>query len=410
MASKRLTAAAVEKLTPPSTGRREVYDAEVPGLTLRISMTGIKSWSFTYRSGGRARRLSLGKYPGVSLKLARERAREARAKVQRGEDPVEDRKAAEREKRYNGFTACANDFVLRYCKPKLKSWKQIERTLERFAIPQFGDRPVGEIRRRDIVELLDKVAAKTPGQSNHLRAYLSKMFKWLIEREVVEINPVIGVARRWKSQPRSRVLDEAELVALWKATERLGGAFGACTRFLLTTGVRRDEASHLRWDEVEGDFACLPASRMKGGRDFKVAIPSVAKGILMDQPRFDGCPYVFTTNGRTPISGWSKAKSKLDEYMAEELGAPVADWRLHDLRRTLASGLAMLGVRAEVIKRVLGHAANANDVTALHYLWHNYDAEALEAVEAWSGYLAKLTAKKAKPPRGSSVQAAQLAC
>ena len=389
MASTRLTAAAVEKLTPPATGRREVYDAEVPGLTLRISASGVKSWSFTYRMHSKSRRLTLGEYPGVSLKLARDRAREARASVQRGGDPVEDKKEEERERQLNGFEACANDFIKKYCKPKLKTWKQIERAFERFAIPAFKDRPVRDIRRRDIVELLDKVSAKTPGQSNHLRAYLSKMFKWLIEREVIEINPVTGVARRWKSQPRSRILNEVELVALWHATERMGGAFGACTRFLMTTGVRRDEASFLRWDELDGDFAALPASRMKGGRDFKVALSSTARGIAEGMPKLGD--FISTTDGRSPISGWSKAETKLDEYMAEELGEPVADWRLHDLRRTLASGLAMLGVRAEVIKRVLGHAANANDVTAVHYLWHNYDAEALEAVESWAAYLAKLT-------------------
>ncbi|WP_426769581.1 hypothetical protein, partial [Pseudomonas aeruginosa] len=109
---------------------------------------------------------------------------------------------------------------------------------------------------------------------------------------------------------RSRILNETELVALWHATERMGGAFGACTRFLMTTGVRRDEASFLRWDELDGDFAALPASRMKGGRDFKVALSSTARGIAEGMPKLG--EFIFTTNGRSPISGWSKAKTKLD--------------------------------------------------------------------------------------------------
>ncbi|WP_459868770.1 tyrosine-type recombinase/integrase [Halomonas shantousis] len=389
MARTRLTAAAVSKLPPPDSGRKEVYDAEVPGLTLRITASGVRSWSFTYRKNNKSRRLTLGQYPGVSLKLARERARDARASVQRGEDPVEDKKEKERERTRNGFDACARDFVEKYCKPNLKTWKKIDSCFERFAIPAFGDRPVKEIRRRDIVDLLDKVAAKTPGQAHHLRAFLSKMFKWLLEREIVEVNPVVGTAPRHKAQPRSRVLSEAEIVALWKATERLGGPFGACTRVLLLTGVRRDEASYLRWDELDGDFAKLPASRMKGGRDFKVPLSATAKDIVASMPALGD--YVFTTNGRSPISGWSKAKTRLDEYMGEELGESVPDWRLHDLRRTLASGLAMLGVRSEVIKRALGHAASANDVTAVHYLWHNYDTEALEAVQVWAGHIEKIT-------------------
>jgi len=132
---------------------------------------------------------------------------------------------------------------------------------------------------------------------------------------------------------------------------------------------------------------------MKGGRDFKVALSSEAKAIVNGMPKIG--EYVFTTNGRSPISGWSKAKTKLDTLIEEELEASIPDWRLHDLRRTLASGLAMLGYRAEVIKRVLGHAANANDVTEAHYNWHNYDSEALEAVGAWADYIKCLVSRSA---------------
>jgi hypothetical protein len=118
--------------------------------------------------------------------------------------------------------------------------------------------------------------------------------------------------------------------------------------------------------------------------------------------------FVFTTNGRTAISGWSYAKRKIDALMGEEMGSPVSDWRLHDLRRTMASGLAMLGFRAEVIKRVLGHAANANDVTAVHYNWHNYDAEALEAVAVWATHVATLTKGEVTESISSSVLAGEL--
>jgi len=384
MGSLRLTAIAIEKMATP-VKRKDVYDSDVPGLVLRLLPTGTKSWSFTYKAGGKAKRLSLGIYPGVSLKLARERGRDARAERQRGGDPVEDKKSEERERRLYSFEACANDFVDKYCKPNLKTWKSVESGLKRHAIPAWGHMPAKDVRRRDVVELIDKVASKAPGQSNHLRAYLSKMFNWLLEREVVEVNPVVGVAKRHKSQPRDRILNEAEIKALWKATGEMGGAFGNCVRFLLTTGVRRGEASLLRWEELEGDFALLSASRMKGGRDFKVALSSEAQSIVENMPRLG--EYVFTTDGRSPISGWSKTKRQLDEMMEKELEGPVPDWRLHDLRRTVASGLAMLGFRAEVIKRVLGHAANANDVTEVHYNWHNYDKEALEAVQAWVDFL-----------------------
>ena len=389
MASIRLTAAAVEKLLPPATGRNDVYDAEVPGLVLRISTSGAKNWSFTYRVAGQPRRLTIGAHPGVSLKLARDRAREARAAIQRGEDPVADKKAEKRERELTGFESCAKDFIEKYAKRTQRTWKATESSLLRHAVPVWGDMPVKDIRRRDVVDLLDRIAAKAPYEANHLRAYLSRMFKWLIEREVIEVSPIAGVSRPLKPQARSRILTSEELAALWKATDKLGGAFGACTKLLMLTGVRRDEAALLRWDELDGQWAKLPATRMKAGRDFKVALSPAALQILEIMPSLG--EFVFTTNGRTAISGWSYAKRKIDALMGEELGSPVTDWRLHDLRRTMASGLAMLGFRAEVIKRVLGHAANANDVTAVHYNWHNYDAEALEAVAVWAKHVAALT-------------------
>lgn len=190
MASIRLTAVAVEKLNPPATGRVDVYDAEVPGLVLRMSSSGVKSWSFTYRVESKPRRLTLGAYPGVSLKLARARARDALAAVQRGEDPVEDKKAEGRDRQLNGFAACARDYVEKYAKRRQRTWAETERVIEKLAIPAWGDKPVKELRRRDVVELLDKVAVKTPHQANRLRAYLSRMFKWLIEREVQEARAI----------------------------------------------------------------------------------------------------------------------------------------------------------------------------------------------------------------------------
>jgi len=194
------------------------------------------------------------------------------------------------------------------CKPKLRTWEQIERTLERLAIPEFRDRPVKEIRRRDIVNLLEKVAIKTPGQSNHLRAYLSKMFNWLLEREVVDVNPVIGVTAQHKPQARTRILTDAEVNALWKTTERMSGAFGDCIRLLLLTGMRRDEAGKLHWDEIRDGWAELPASRMKAGRDYRAPLSTAALAILEGVPRFAGCPFVFTTGGKVPINGWGKTK------------------------------------------------------------------------------------------------------
>lgn len=388
MAKIKLTAAGIERMSTPEK-QRDVYDSEVSGLVLRLQTSGSRSWSFTYRLKGKAKRLSLGKYPAVGLKLARERARAARADLDRGGDPVEDRKVAEREKEMYSFEACANKFVEQYCKPNLRSWRTIHRNLERFAIPEWKDRAAKDIRRRDVVELIEKVASKTPGQSNHTRAYLSKMFKWLIEREIVEINPVEGVTKRHKTVARDRVLSDEEIACLWHVTEHEGSVFSQCIRFLLLTGCRRDEASFLSWAEIDGDFANLPANRMKAGKDFRIALSTKATALVNAMPNKG--QYIFTTTGDKPIAGWGKAKARIDRLMEDQMGEQIPNWCLHDLRRTAATNMAKLGIRQEVIKRVLGHAASANDVTSVHYLWHNYDEEALEAVNIWSGHLDSLT-------------------
>ncbi|EKO3610625.1 integrase arm-type DNA-binding domain-containing protein [Vibrio metschnikovii] len=384
MAKIKLTDAGIKRLTTPEK-TKDVYDSEVAGLVLRLQPTGTRSWSYTYRLKGKAKRLTIGKYPAVGLKLAREQGRQIRAELDRGGDPVEDRKAAEREKQTYSFEACANKFVEIYCKPNLRSWKTIERTLERFAIPEWRGKAAKDIKRRDVVELIDKVASKTPGQSNHLRAYLSKMYVWLIEREIVETNPVLGVTKRHKVVARDRVLSDEELVALWRVTESEGSVFSQCIRFLMLTGCRRDEASFLSWTEVDGQFASLPAIRMKAGKDFRIALSTKAQAVLESMPAKGN--YIFTTTGDKPISGWGKAKARIDRLMEEHMGEQIPNWCLHDLRRTAATNMAKLGIRQEVIKRVLGHAASTNDVTLIHYLWHNYDQEALKAVNMWAKYI-----------------------
>ncbi len=387
MPSIRMTALFVDNLPLPESGRVDYHDLEVPGLMLRVSASGVKAWSVMYRFHGPLRRLTIGQHPGVSLKMARERAREARASIQRGVDPVAEKKAKERDERENGFSSCVEDFIEKYAKPRLRTWAKVDSVLKRLAVPAWGNRPVKEIRRRDVADLLDA----TPHQANHLRAFLSKFFNWLIEREVVDINPVIGVSRRQKPQVRDRVLTDAEVVALWKATIRLGDPFGPAVRFLLLTGVRRSEASCLRWNELDltNGWANLPGSRMKNGRDFKLPLSSDAKKLLESQHRFGD--YVFTTTGDSPISGWGKAKRDLIRFMVEELREPVKSWRLHDLRRTVSSGLARLGYSWEVRQRVLAHAPKGADVTNAVYNWHDYDEEAKDALQKWGARITRLT-------------------
>ncbi len=399
MPSKRLTQVVVDGLLPPAAGRRDVYDAVTPGLVLRITHTGVKTWSICYQVKGRPRRLTLGSLPGVSLKLARDRAREARASLQRGADPVQEKKDAEREASIYGFESCVTDYVAKYAKAQQKTWKETERVLKRLAIPEFTDRPVKEIRRRDVVDLLDRVGARAPYAANQLRAHLSRMFNWLVEREVIEASPLVGARPRSLGPPRDRVLSDEELGALWRSAGELGGPYGAAVRFIILTGLRKENASSLRWEQVEGDWAVFSADEMKGGRVFRAPLSPAAKAIVAAQPKFKMAkggtgPYVFTSSGTHGLSNWSDEKKALEEMLAAKFERTVPDWRLHDLRRTLGHGLARLGFPLEVRKRVLDHKADSRDVTASVYTWHSFDAEAMVAAKAWADYVAKLVEEK----------------
>lgn len=302
MASVRLTSLYLEKLQPPASGRLDIHDKQVPGLILRVTPTGSMTYSFRYTFRGRTNRLTLGQAPGLTLAMARERAWDARAAIQRGDDPVQQKKDEEREARENGFKSCVEDFIEKYAKPRNKTWEETKRILDRLAVPAWNDRPVKEIRRRDVVELIENVARETPFQANQLRLHLSKLFNWLAVREAIEANPVTGIPPPVDLTPRERFLSDAEIVALWNAAGRLGLPFGPAIRFLLLTGVRREEGACLRWDELDGDWAAMPGSRMKNGRDFRAPLSAAAKAIVGSMPKLGD--YVFTTNGRTPISGW----------------------------------------------------------------------------------------------------------
>ena len=402
MPSVKLTTLYIDNLIPEAK-TVEHYDKGMQGLVLRHSPTGVKSWSFTYNRKYERRRISLGAYPGVSIKLAHERARELRGAVERGEDPWYDEKVEARERELNGFRTCVEKYI--ESKGSQKSAPHAKRILERLAVDEmWEDRPVKEITRRDVHELLDGIKKDAPYMANHLRAQLHAMFEWLASRDAVLVNPVHGVDHCVKALPRERILSDAEIVALWKATFRLpkpnteddrDSPFGPAIRLLLLTGMRREEVGCLKWDEIDGNWALLPGSRMKNGRNFKAPLSPAAKRLIDEMPKGD--EYVFARRGlkkRQPISGWGKAKERLDKLMAEELGLQkgetVKDWRIHDLRRTVISGLARLRTRPEVIKRIVAHTPPRSDVTGSVYNWYMYDDEAMEAVTKWASHVLQL--------------------
>lgn len=359
--AKALTVKQLDTLQAGPT-RREVPDGLLAGLYFVIQPSGSKSWAVRYRHAGKPCKLTLGRYPAVDLATARLRAREALQAAALGRNPAAEKQEAARQSADTRNTVASqlNAFYARHVKPNntVRTAGEVMRALDKDVRPAWGNRRVQDITRRDVVELLDGIVDRgTPIAANRALAYMRKFFNWLVERDVLSASPCDRVKAPAAEQDRDRVLSDSELRWLWTATERTGYPFGPFVRFLLLTGQRRDEAAKLRWSEIaKPDLWTIPKERTKNRTAHDVPLSGAARDLLADLPRVAGSAgYVFSTNGTAPISGYSHAKERLDRFMltmareeAAQRGlAPeeivIPDWRLHDLRRTLASGMARLG-------------------------------------------------------------------
>jgi integrase len=382
---KRLTDRFLQTVTPPRPGaERDVYrDTEAKGLENRVSSHGDKSWSIRYTPKGRKRdRADYGNYPEISLAEARARAREIAAAATRGinlpkveeRQRDEERKAA---KRPHSVGDLLDRYVEEYCKANQRRWKLVERMLDIHVPPALRKKPLIELRRADLVELLDDLqnGKGLHAQVNRVRSQLVAALNWAVEREYLDANPAAAVKRRKIEVSRDRVLSEDELRRIWHATDLLSNPSRSFVKALILTAQRRDEVRLMRWTEIDLDRALwiLPAARNKGKRDHEIPLSAAMLALLGDRPR-PGQP-VFTTDGARPYAGQQTLKGILDR------NSGVSGWTFHDLRRTAASGMAALHIPQDVIDRVLGHAKESLAGT---YNRHQYLEEKRRALEAWA--------------------------
>lgn len=379
----RLTTKSVEAAQPAVT-RREVPDELCRGLYLVVQPSGAKSWAVRYRAGGRPVKDTIGAFPLMGLAAARDAAIERLRLVAAGIDPREQRKAeaeAERARKDASFSAVAADFMRLHCQRNNRSWREQERFLRAYAIPVLGDRPLGEIRRAEIARLVDEIAGEKPTTARLVLATIRRLFSWSIERGRIEHNPASRIAAP-KTGRRDRVLSDSELARVWRAAAALGWPFGAFVQMLVLTGCRRDELAGLQWTDVDEARAliAIPAERYKTGVPHVVPLSRLAVEVLSAVPRIEGAPNVFPGRGGRSLSGFTTRKHDLAT-------AAAVDFRLHDLRRTLRTGLSRLRVPFEVGERVLGHVQGG---VAAHYDHHGYLDEKREALERWAAHVEAL--------------------
>jgi len=366
-----------------------------PGLILRISASGAKSWNLAFKKDGKAHRLGLGGFPGVGLALARERAGEARGMIQRGENPVENKRKA----KSHIFGPVVSEY-LAHKKGDGVSESYLADIKSLLGSLQWDDKKIPDIQHNHVFEVLAAMRLKKPGQAKHLRSYLSGFFSYCIQKAIIDDNPVKKITGlKIKLKQRKNYFDDAEITAFWMQSYKVSPMFAGCFRMLLLTGCRKSEMAELRWDEVKADCIVIPESRTKMGREHMIPLSPLMDIELKAIPRIKDCPFVFSVNGRTAINGFDTAKAKLVALMNKQLGV-ASPWIIHDTRRTVASRFEELGIREKVIKRVLNHK-DEDSVTDASYAHHSFDKEAREALNLWSSHIAALVSPKLVSTEGA---------
>lgn len=369
-AKKRFTEQMLEKLRPPASGRLELADDLCPGLVLRVTDRGIKTFATIYRvageggtsaSGrilaGKQHRVTLGRWPALRLSDARDRSREIVASAKTGKDTRRTTAEAISARRENSFAAVLARHIAQDASRTISSWRNVDRVLRLHVVPQLGDVPIADIRRADVHQLLDKlVAAGRVGTAREVRKHLSKLFNWAADRELIPSNPIYALKRTdlISRTEAGRALSDVELKAVWMAAEAMRYPFGVLFQLLILTGQRRSEWGEAKRSEVNEDFTALELSRerFKGRRVHIVPIVGAASTLIERLPVWAGLQdyFLFSTQaGHVPVAGYSQAKKMLDQRALVELRRLVKDdkamlkpYRVHDFRVTCETRLAHL--------------------------------------------------------------------
>jgi integrase len=442
--AKVLTAVSVKNAKPGKI-RTEIPDPGCRGLYLVVQPAGGKSWAFRYRFAGKPKKLTIGPvYLGDdepeqavldqanTLAGARKLATDAAQQVAKGIDPARvklrerevARQRAEKAELRDRDTveSVARLFIDKYARRHTResSWVQTARLIGLKPDPDdakklvrttsggevlslWGKRTVHDITRRDVLDLLDGIVSRgSPVTANRVLAAIRKMFNWAVERDILPASPCAGVKPPSAEQSRDRVLTDDELRLVWKGAEAIGEPFGPMVKALILTLQRREEVAGMHRSELrpQDRLWVIPKQRVKNGSEQDVPLSDAALVLFEARPKIGKSGLMFTVTGDTPVSGYSRAKDRLDAEIlkiqqteAKERGdnpdevKPIPHWTLHDLRRTGASGMARLHIDLPVIEKILNHTSGSFRGVVGVYQRHSYADEKRTAMETWANFV-----------------------
>jgi integrase len=392
-----LTDAKLRNLSAPEAGQAEYPDDAVPGLRARIGRSGKVSFVVRKRFGKSVRVITLGQFgTAFGIKEARRKARSIISDIEAGRpvDAPKVRPASDRTLRvlFPEYLAARKD--------KRRAVGELERIWRKCILPVLGDRMLESITRGDVRDLIKPMVRDRPAMARNVRAELSAFYgKWaLAEFDEIKENPCRDAPVPEKGAPRSRVLADDELAALWRAAEAERWPWGPGVQLLMLTAARRSEVFGADWGEfdlVAGEWI-IPAARSKNKRDHLVPLSPQAVDLLRSLPVIDGSSKVFPTRkggreGEVGASGFSKATARIKGAVERALEREDGEqWQLHDIRRTVATRLQKMGVKITVTEAVLNHVSGTRGGIVGVYQTHDFAEEKRVALEAWADQLVRI--------------------
>ena len=398
--SRALTDAMIRNVQPPADGRLELQDAACRGLWLRVTTGGAKSFTFRFRdqSNGRSERLSLGRYPDLALRDARQKADALRREIAEGKNPSAHKRSASA----RTFAVLSERYLEEHARRKKRSADADERNLRLHVLPRWADRDYTKIERSHVIELAERImAADKPILANRVQALISKVFSFAVDADLVKSNPCTRLSKKGEETAKTRTLTDDEIRLFWAAAIRppVSPAVGLALRLVLATGCRPGEVAGMARSELEVENGrpigwTIPEARSKNGLAHFVPLAPLASQLVSEALELAGADsaFVFPSHRNDgSVEGHALAVAMRRLAAALPKSEATKSWRAdpptpHDLRRSCATRLSKSGVPGEDVAAILNHKPTG--VTRRHYDLYDRQAEKRRALERWALILA----------------------